>query len=347
MPAPEKVVKRLRKFGRFLPAIFFLGGGVWDSLTLKRIDNPIDLSILGVYLLLAGVVVVLIGRKVSFRHSEYLPLVVQFCYGGLFSAFRVYYFKSTASLPSFLFMAVIVVLLVGNEFLQRGFQRVLLTFLFWSLACSMYLTFTLPVALHRMGLLVFLPTMGLSLAASALLGFASGLKPTRALVPAGLLHALLVVFYLTNVIPPVPLSKKHMGIFHQVVKIDQDYFCTLVRQKWHFFSQKSERVFLYRPGDTVYCFSSIFAPAKLNTRVFHYWYHYDPGKRRYVLKNKMEYPLTGGREEGYRGYTYKRKVVPGKWRVKIKNEEKKTLGFINFVIRPTDRTELDFIEVRH
>jgi hypothetical protein len=283
---------------------------------------------------------------VTFRFSEYLPAAVQFFFGGLYSAFRVYYFKSSASFPSLLFMACIVTLLVGNEFLERRFHDGLFTLLIWSLAGSMYMTFALPVWLHGLGLPVFLLGLLLSALACAALALASGLKWRRALKPVGLIYGLLLVFYVANVIPPVPLSRKQMGIYHNVVKSDNQYVCSMTKPGWFQSPRKSERVFYYRPGDAVYCFSSIFAPANLNTRIFHYWYYDDPRKGRYVLKSKMDYALTGGREEGYRGYTYKKKIYPGRWRVKIKTEEKKTLGYINFEIKPADGRDLEFLDVR-
>jgi hypothetical protein len=343
---PEKYQARYQKVRRFLPALFFVCGGVWDSLTLKRIDNPLDLTILGAYLFLAGAAVVLISRRAAFHYSEYLPAAVQFFFGGLYSAFRVYYFKSSGSFPSLLFMGFIVALLVGNEFLERRFHEGLFTLVIWSLACSMYMTFALPVLLHGLGLPVFLLGLLVSALACAALALASGLDRARAAKPVGCIYALLLVFYLTNVIPPVPLSKKHMGIYHNVVKSDNQYVCSMARERWFPFPRKSERVFTYRAGDAVYCFSSVFAPANLNTRIYHYWYHYDPQRRRYVLKSRMEYPLTGGRDEGYRGYTYKKNIDPGRWRVKLKTEEGKTLGYLNFEIKPADGKALEFVDVR-
>ena len=77
-------------FRRWAPALAFLGGFVWDAVTLGRSIKSIDLVILLGYLIGAAVILVLIGRDVVFRGSQYLEMALQFLFGGIFSALFIF-----------------------------------------------------------------------------------------------------------------------------------------------------------------------------------------------------------------------------------------------------------------
>ena len=49
------------------------------------------------------------------------------------------------------------------------------------------------------------------------------------------------------------------------------------------------------------------------------------------------YNITGGRDHGFRGYTYKSNVKEGLWKVEVITEEELVLGVIDFEII-TDRS---------
>ena len=42
--------------------------------------------------------------------------------------------------------------------------------------------------------------------------------------------------------------------------------------------------------------------------------------------DKLGFKITGGREGGYRGYTYKRHMQPGEWKIDVKTKEGLVLG---------------------
>ena len=142
-----------------IPTICFLGGSLWDTLTLRRIDNALDMAIFSGYLLLSAIIVVLIARRSTFKFSQYLPHAAQFFFGGLFSACTVYYFKSTSSLLSFLFLLSLAGMLVGNEFLEKKYSNAQIVFTFWSICAAMILNFLVPVLFNRMNSLVFLASI--------------------------------------------------------------------------------------------------------------------------------------------------------------------------------------------
>lgn len=318
----------------WIPAVCFLGGSSWDWLTLGRIDNPLDLTIMALYLLGCGTLVVLVGRQVQFRFSHLLPNGIQFFLGGLLSPFTVLYFKSAATAPSVLFMFLVAGLLVGNEFLEKKFSNVLVGFLFFGICAFMYLNFFVPIVLNHMNGWIFVLSLLLAFGVCALLR-RLGRVPRHALVAVGVLYAGLSLLYALNVIPPVPLSKKHLGVYRSVVKQDNVYECTFARPPWYAPFRTGEKNFLWHEGDTVFCFSSVYAPAKLRKKIYHHWYRRKTDSGKYRETDRVGYTMAGGRRDGYRGYTFKRNVTPGEWKVEVRTDDNRILGVVAFRIEET------------
>ena len=122
----------------FMPAVFFFSGVSYDTLTLTRIDRLQDNLLLLLYLLLLGVLIILTGRlgiepppdreqlaalspfaRWLLRSRPYYPMASQFLLGSLFSAYAVFYSRSATLTSTAVFFGVLVLLLVGNEFLRR------------------------------------------------------------------------------------------------------------------------------------------------------------------------------------------------------------------------------------
>ncbi len=334
----ESIKDKILKIKPYFPAIAFFCGFTWDNLTLKRIDNTLDMIIFGSYLFLNGTIIILIGRKVKFKFSEYLPTAAQFFFGGLFSSFVVYYFKSASSLPTFLFMLFLLTLLIGNEFIEKKLHDITLSATLYSVACFMYLNSILPIFLKHMNAFIFLLAIALSCGIFMLVKKISR-TDSFDIRPAIGIFCMLIIFYFLNIIPPVPLSKKEMGIYHSISRHDSVYKCSFQKPSWFNFLKKSEKKYNYTKGDTVYCFTSIYAPTKLTKKIFHHWYYKNPETKKYSQTDKMGYRLTGGRKDGYRGYTFKKNMQPGYWKVMLKTDDKKTMGIAKFKIIPRDTTK--------
>jgi hypothetical protein len=118
----------------------FLGGFVWDLLTIGQRVRAVDLWRLGAFLLGAG----LLALWLAFRNSRELAepagdtglrgrfagmawqapyLLLQFFFGGIFSALFILYFKSSGHLGTWLTATVLGTLLVGNEFAGRRYGQ--------------------------------------------------------------------------------------------------------------------------------------------------------------------------------------------------------------------------------
>ena len=95
----------------------------------------------------------------------------------------------------------------------------------------------------------------------------------------------------------------------------------------------------------VYCFAAVFAPTRLHTKIYHHWRVYDEDERAWVSTDRIGYAVEGGRHRGYRGYTFKRRVRPGAWRVDVETEAGRVIGRIRFDVVPVAAPVTQFKQV--
>jgi hypothetical protein len=348
--ARERAAALYERHGKYLPLVFFVSGFIWDSLTLTRVDNLVDNLILLAYLLLLGLLIVLLNMTgedtvrtpLLEKYRRFYPLGIQFFLGGLFSSYVVFYFQSASWSKTSLFLLVLVFLLVGNEFLENRLSNIHLQMSLFFMTTFSYFIFFIPVAFKVMNYGTFLASGILSLSFSGgimYLFLRKGVFPRRGRlwVSASIVAVLFLFlnsFYLKNWIPPVPLSLKYGGIFHNVTREGDAYALTFRKPHWYSFWVRSDDPFLYEEDDRVHCFTAIFAPLELRKAVYHHWQKYDPEKKKWATTDKLEFEITGGREKGYRGYTYKSHTSPGRWRVEVKTADELLLGRVDFIIKP-------------
>lgn len=358
-----RLTRRLyHRHEKLAPPALFLGGVTWDALTLQRVGALLDNVVLGVYLVLLGgfITLALLNRNdrplpPSLQAlSTWATGAIQFLSGGLFSAYVIYYTRSASLTTASLFLLILVGLLVANELIWSRHRSGYLLIGLYFLAAFCYLTFLLPVALGTMGFTVFLASGFLSagLVTGLLLFLQSQGVFTQlwsflcALCVVATLFGGLVTFYVQEWIPPVPLALQHAGVYHDV---EEDGEAFLLREEQSsrppFWAQNGEDPFHYAPGDTVHCFTAIYAPTALRTQVTHRWQRYAPSREAWVDTDRIAYRLVGGRRTGYRGVTYKRHVQPGQWRVSVETATGRPIGRIHFEVvaadsshRPTSTT---------
>jgi MFS family permease len=336
----------------FMPAVFFLSGVTYDTLTLTRIDRLQDNLILLLYLSLLGALIVLTGRlgvgsveagepehptgfvRLLVRARPYYPMAVQFLLGGLFSAYAVFYSRSATLTRTGVFLGILVLLLIGNEFLRDRLSNLRLLVALYALACFSFFTFFLPVMIGTMGTWVFL--IGAILSAVVTLRVVHLIyqrNPERSRkealfvgAPAVALIGLLVGFYFLNWIPPVPLSMKFGGMYREVQK-QNDHFVLSYDREWYQVWKRSQSPF---PADEpIYCFTAVFAPVALDTTVFHHWYFRANGNKPFAHADRIPIKIAGGREGGYRAYTFKQRLDPGDWRVDVETEDGRVIGRVS------------------
>ncbi len=344
----DKSRRFYQRYEKYAQISFFFGGFLWDNLTLTRIDRLSDNIILFLYIGLMGLFIILLNlseagrlrQKTLMKYADWYPLAIQFLQGGLFSSYVVFYFKSASLTKTIIFVVILVILLVANEFLEKKLANVKLQFVLFFLVNFSFFAFFLPVLFRKMSPLIFYLSGSLSLGIILLyLWLFQGklcLISRKQAVRIGLwiagLFVLLNFFYWQNWIPPVPLSLKEAGVYHSVRKINGVYELRYQKPRWFQFWKKSDEPFLYAKGDTVFCFSAVFAPTRLRTRIFHHWQFYNARLKRWETTDKLGFPLSGGRNGGYRGYTFKTHIAEGRWRIDVEDADGAVVGRINFPI---------------
>lgn len=345
----EFIEKIIQKYERFIAPFTFGIGFLFDVFTLTRVDLWIDHAVILGYLALAGGGIVLFNFYGS-RHSgfwlrdytvAFLPVLIQFSFGGLFSAFVIFYTKSAAFTRSWLFLLVLAVLLVGNERFRTRYQLLVFQVSIYFIAIFSYAVFLVPLVWKKIGVVMFLASGAVSLAAIALFSLLLFLLVPRQIMMGrralsysiGAVFLIFNILYFTNVIPPVPLSLKEAGVYHSVKRLaDRSYAVTYEKAPWYLPFRETSRVYHLQPGEPVYCFTSVFAPTDLDVPILHRWFYFDEATRTWVHKDSIRFSIVGGRDGGYRGYSFKTAAIPGKWRVDIATENGQILGRETFRI---------------
>lgn len=332
---------------RYLSPLALTAGFIWDNLTLRRIDLWLEnLAMIG-YLLFAGAAILYLNTYDAgrLRHNFFeklrrlIPFALQFSFGALFSAFLIFYSKSAAWLVSWPFLLALVGLLVGNEVFRQRYQRLVFQICVYFFALFSYCIFAVPLVLKKIGAEIFVLSGATSLLLIALFFLLlfkinpqrTGQAKKMLAVSIGVIYLTFQVLYFTNVIPPIPLALKEGGVFHQVTRVDSGaYEVRYESSPWYVFFKNYSPTFHWQAGQRVYCFSAIFAPAKIDTAIEHHWYYYDEALGRWTEKDTLSFRITGGRDGGWRGYTYKTNLAEGKWRVDVTTPRGQTLGRIKF-----------------
>jgi len=354
---PEKWQPRLGRFYKFYQKysqlIFFLGGFAWDSLTLTRIDRLSDNLILLLYLILLGMNFLLLNldqqgqlnHPLLKKYSHWYPLAAQFFLGGLFSSYVVFYFQSASFTQTMIFLLLLVVLLVANEFLEHRLSNFYLQSALYFFAILSFFIFFLPVITREMNRFIFVLSGIFSLLFACVFLYLLyrkfflitivQLERTIGIILS--IYLIVNVFYTQNWIPPVPLSMKDGGIYHQVKRQGNLYRLKMVQPAWYQFHKTDDDPYFYQPGDSVFCFTSVFAPVKLTKNILHRWQYWDEKTEKWITTDVLGFEIRGGRRGGYRGYTYKKNVQEGNWRVDVITAENLLLGRITFRIVPADQ----------
>ncbi|MCG3120800.1 MAG: hypothetical protein ALAOOOJD_03642 [bacterium] len=355
-----------QRYEKYVPLAAFISGFAWDSLTLTRIDSRLDNFILLAYTLAAGILIAVIGliERGRLRQSRlvtrlhWITGITHFFLGGLLSSYVVFYFKSAGVGKSFIFIGLLVGLMLANEFFAARLRNLKLLCAVYFFCCFAFLTFFLPVMTHKMNALMFICSGLLSFVVTgaivAVIYFGGIQQARRELLdmawPPVVIFLALVLFYFLNWIPPVPLALKSGGIYRTVKKVGTQYAVRYSQPRWWQVWRNDDRHFAYAPGDTVYCFTAIFSPTGFANQFIVYdwqrknaagdWISTEPNPHKTAIKE-------GGRDGGWRSYSFKKNITPGKWRIEVKTaEEQRLLGRIPLEViqveTPPQKMKIDY-----
>ena len=276
--------------------------------------------------------------------------LLHFMLGTLLNAYILFYVKSGSGLTAVVFLVLISLLLVANELPQFHRLGPVVLVGLYSFALTSYLAYLLPVLLGHLRPWMFLVASALSFLPMLLLGRAmgrgSGPEGRRSalkhvLLPAVAVQALLLALFVFRLVPPVPLSARSLGVYHQVEREGAEFkLSRLPRPRWSEPWRKDEPVFLGRPGDRVFVFTRIFAPHNFRDQVRVRWARRD-ARGRWEQSDAIPLRIVGGREEGFGGYAYKQNWSVGDWQVAIETEDGREIGRTRFEIRADPDTADD------
>ncbi|MBU0486025.1 MAG: DUF2914 domain-containing protein [Proteobacteria bacterium] len=332
------------QISRYAPAVFFCGGFVFDVLTLGRIDNILNILSHGLYLLLImGTLIVqflevkpsdepkwLVGLFFAYQND-----IVHFLLGALLNAFVIFYFKSGSLINTFLMLVMLSVLLVINEikfFKQKGPTLKVVLF---TISLASFFIYLLPVLIGRISSLIFMGSQFCTVIIILLLGVLLWLLGVeilqiraKLLVPSASVIIIFTFLYAVRVIPPVPLSLKQIGIYHNIEKTTDGFILFKQTPPWKFWFQ-GDQDFVAKEGDVIYLFSRVFAPGGFKDKLF-YNFQIKDQHGRWQNTDKIPMTIVGGRDEGFRGYAYKKNYQDGIWRALVETTEGREVGRINF-----------------
>jgi hypothetical protein len=137
--------------------------------------------------------------------------------------------------------------------------------------------------------------------------------------------------YFTNAIPPLPLALKDTGVFHSIDRVGENYEATYEPTPWYTTYLGNEVVHRVE-GNAVYAYSAVFAPTALTIDIIHEWQRYDEDVQEWKTATIVRFPINGGRDGGYRGYSFKYNPAPGNWRVNVRTEYQQIIGKILFKV---------------
>ena len=339
-----------RRHSKYAPIVFFISGFIFDTLTLGRIDRTYDLTVLCLHMTSLSITLYLYNLvdddkwKNTFleRYEEYFPLAIQFFFGGLSSAYVIYFSRSVSLSKTASFFIILVLLLIANEFLKKRIANKYLQFGVYYFISFTFFTFMIPVFLKELNTTIFLISGAASLAITLVLLIFIYVRSqsTRKEINLGKMiiiilsiYGIINLFYFLKLIPPVPLALDKGIVAHNITMKDDSYLVSYEPEDSFVFWRKHKLDFAYVPDESVYIFSSIFAPTDLSKAVFHRWKWYNENTKEWEITEDIGYKITGGRDGGFRGYTYKNNVKPGEWEVQVLTDEEHVLGVIKFEIK--------------
>jgi hypothetical protein len=334
-----------RRYEHHLGVGAMLVGFAFDVVLAKRPDSVADNVLLLTYLLAAGAFIVLLNRREMLRNKTAEPLVLllmlQFCFGGLASNLLVLYGHSGTLVGSALFLGMLLVLVVGNEYLRNRYTRLRFNVAIYYFLLLTYCIIAVPTfVVYAVGTWVFLLSGLISLGVMALFISLLWSAVLRHGSPRGLTDLVIIIatifaifngLYFLGTIPPVPLSLKSAGVYHSVLRqSDGTYLATYEAPPWWAFWQDTSNTYTLAPGESAFCFSSVFAPTGLDAAVYHRWEAYDPSAGDWQTMSRVAFAISGGRSEGYRGWSMKSNLAPGQWRCDVETAGGALIGRVSF-----------------
>jgi len=341
------LIATLKAYERHFSAAAMVGGFALDNLVFGRIDHPATQIVLASYLVIAATSIVLLhyfeerAQKCGgqFRWAGVLSAFTQFAFGGLWSAFLIFYSRSAVMATSWPFLLILAAVFVGNELFRDYRFRLVFTAILLFFALFSYATFVVPIFAGTIDTRTFFVSGALTVLVFALFLTALALLARsrisqdigQIIAGAAFIFIGLNSLYYMNVLPPLPLALADAGIYTSKDSVVRKYQGETTFLPWYRrFS--NPRQYQVPAGQPLYAFSAVFAPAGLTTQIVHEWEWYDEANSKWVTRTVIAFPIAGGRQNGYRGYSFKSSLRDGPWRIDVETRDGRVIGRVNFIV---------------
>jgi len=316
---------------------FFFGGFILDVFLLSTPDDFFGIVQQLIYMTIVGS---LLHFEVLYRLRKFKPgprvkkfwqyrsLLLHFSFGSLLNLYSLFYIKSASLMSSFIFLIVMLALVLANELPFVKKASVASKVAMYAICLFSFFSILLPIGLGFVGWIPFLLAVGLTGLAFFLhvrlleKSFTDRRLLHRAMLyPSGTILAVFSLFYVLGWIPPVPLSVVEQGVYHSIEKKPGQYVLSFEKPWWKFW-QTSDKPFRALPGDKLFFYAQIYSPTRISDSVVIHWLTKNQ-KGKWVSSDKVPMSIQGGREMGFRGFSYKSNYTPGEWQIRVE-----TLGGI-------------------
>jgi len=332
----REVIERYERW--YMPAML-IGGVAFDIWQFRVLDLREKFIVMLVYfVMVTGSMVLTASTKAEYipklRYFRLVaPLAQQFAMGGLLSTALLFYWFSGTFSVTWPLITLVAILMISNETLrhivlkpmvQVGILYFALFSLFAIWFAHLFSSLSWPVFLA--GGLASMTLMTLLLALLVKVGELYDDRIRMWGVIAGV-FALMNFCYFLNIIPPIPLALRDATMAYNIT---DDYVLVTPHESWLDTLIPGQDI-LVTPGDPLYAYTAIYAPEGLSTTIVHVWQRYD-AEGGWETEHRLSFEITGGRPDGFRGYSMVSSIAAGKWRVSVETTTGQVLGRIGFTV---------------
>ena len=366
----------LKRYERPISSISLVGGFVFDAVTLRHVDAFWENIWVVGHLLIVGICIVLLNRANSkMSNNEDVPNIhaiastratdpgtyhfwlvniLQFFFGGILSTYLVFYFRSGSIAVDWPFLLILALAFWANESFKKHYVRMSLQITLFYMSILAFAIFIIPVLIHQIGTWVFILSGIVSLVVIyfflRIIKFFAPYSFSRergvTLFLIGIVFVIVNVLYITNIIPPIPLSLKDAGVYHSLIKNKEgDYVVTAEPWSWKNLLTFYDDIHL-TADQNVYVYASVYAPSFLNTTIVHHYEWYDDATSTWIDKGSIPISIVGGRENGFRTYSYKTHPSPGQWKVSVETQNGLVIGMVQFNVVDSEAGNLDTVVLK-
>ncbi|OGG64387.1 hypothetical protein A3C94_00765 [Candidatus Kaiserbacteria bacterium RIFCSPHIGHO2_02_FULL_55_17] len=342
----RRLLDFVQRYERHLSALAMVAGFIADGFFFERVDLWQTQVVFITYTVICFVFIPLVHWFESRarldvtrpRSRVLLPLATQFALGGFWSGFVIFYGRSADLGVSWPFLLMLFLILLGSEYFHRYHARLVFTSILFFFALYSYAIFAVPIYTGTIGTPTFLMSGAAAVGVFAVFTtLLRTLARERFLIDISRIRAgafavlvLMNVSYFTHLLPPLPLSAPAAGMYHLVWRVPGEYLAESEAQSWQVRYLGLPPTLHLERGGSLFAYSSVFAPTRLTTTIVHRWQWYDPIQKAWVTRTTIAYPIQGGRDGGYRGYSSMPITEAGEWRVNIETADGRRIARLPF-----------------